>query len=369
MSNSEETSPAEFGHDRHGSVAVDEHGHGDGHREVALTDDPFADPGLEPHRPRASDIDEKVAKRIERQVAALFTLSAVCTVGFMVAYTEVPRDSVVNFFPLGAVNASNFYLGLLLGVALFALGAGAIYWARNLMTDVEFPQERHPLESDPQDKADATAEFRQGVEDSGIKRRPLIRRSLLGALAILPLPALWILRDLGPLPEDTLRQTAWKAGERIINDNTVSLDGTTGRGVRPEDVIIGSIVNARPAVALSSGDDFNNMIAKSAILLVRMDPADIKSQKERDWGYQGIVAYSKICTHVGCPVALYEQQTHHMLCPCHQSTFDLSEDGKVIFGPAARSLPQLPITVDAEGYLVARSGFDQPVGPSFWERG
>jgi ubiquinol-cytochrome c reductase iron-sulfur subunit len=363
MSNPEETS-----HPDAGSVAVQEHG-GHGHGEVVLPENPFVDPGLEQHRPRASDIDEKVARRIERQVAALFTLSALSTIGFMVAYTVVPRDAVVNFFPIGAVSASNFYLGMLLGIALFSLGAGSIYWARNLMTDVEFPQERHPLESDPQTKADATAEFRKGVEDSGIKRRPLIRRTLLGALAILPLPAVWILRDLGPLPGDTLRHTAWKAGERIINDNTVSLDGSTGRGVRPEDVTIGTIVNARPAVALTAGDDFNNMIAKSAILLVRMDPADIKSQKERDWGYQGIVAYSKICTHVGCPVALYEQQTHHMLCPCHQSTFDLSDDAKVIFGPAARSLPQLPITVDADGYLVARSDFDQPVGPSFWERG
>ncbi|HEV2346040.1 MAG TPA: Rieske 2Fe-2S domain-containing protein [Actinocrinis sp.] len=364
------SNPEASNHPDAGSVAVQEHGdHGHGHGEVELPEHPFADPGLEPHKPRASDIDEKVARRIERQVAALFTLSALATIGFMVAYTVVPRDAVVNFFPIGAVSASNFALGMLLGVALFSLGAGAIYWARNLMTDVEFPQERHPLESDPQTKADATAEFRKGVEDSGIKRRPLIRRSLLGALAILPLPAVWILRDLGPLPGDTLRHTAWKAGERIIDDNTVSLDGTTGKGIRPEDVTIGSIVNARPETALSSGDDFNNMIAKSAILLVRMDPADIKSQKERDWGYQGIVAYSKICTHVGCPVALYEQQTHHMLCPCHQSTFDLSDDAKVIFGPAARSLPQLPITVDAEGYLVARSDFDQPVGPSFWERG
>jgi ubiquinol-cytochrome c reductase iron-sulfur subunit len=371
MSNPEETRlPDASGHDPHGhgSVAVEEHG-GHGHGEVALSDDPFADPGLEPHQPRAADIDEKVAKRIERQVAALFTLSAVCMIGFMVAYTIVPRTNVVNFFPIGAVSASNFYLGMLLGVGLFSLGAGAIYWARTLMTDVEFPQERHQLASDPQTKAQAAAEWKQGVEDSGIQRRPLIRRALLGAMAIMPLPALWILRDLGPLPADTLRHTAWTAGERIINDNTVSLDGTTGQGVKPEDITIGSLVQARPATALQSGEDFNNMIAKSAILLVRMNPADIKSQKERDWGYQGIVAYSKICTHVGCPVALYEQQTHHMLCPCHQSTFDLSDDGKVIFGPAARSLPQLPITVDAEGYLVARSDFDQPVGPSFWERG
>jgi ubiquinol-cytochrome c reductase iron-sulfur subunit len=368
---SDETNLTQLGHDEHGSVAVEEHGagHGHGRGEVELPREPFADPGLEPHRPRATDIDEKIARKAERQVALLFVLSALATLGFMVAYTEIPRDAIVDFFPIGAVSASNFALGTLLGVALFSLGAGAIYWARTLMTDVEFAQERHHLESEPQAKADAIVDWKKGVEESGIKRRPLIRRTLLGALAILPLPALWILRDLGPLPADTLRHTAWKAGERIINDNTVSLDGTTGEGVKPEDITIGTLVSARPQAALTSGEDFNNLIAKSAILLVRMDPADIKSQQERDWGYQGIVAFSKICTHVGCPVALYEQQTHHMLCPCHQSTFDLSEDGKVIFGPAARSLPQLPITVDADGYLVATRDFDAPVGPSFWERG
>jgi quinol---cytochrome c reductase iron-sulfur subunit len=361
-------STGEMNHEEeHGALAVEEHGHG--HGAVVSTDDPFADPGLEPHEPRITDIDDKAARRAERQVALLFTLSAAATIGFMVAYTEIPRTAIVNFFPIGAVSASNFALGMLLGVALFSLGAGAIYWARTLMTDVEFPQERHHLESDPVDKAEAIAEFKQGVDDSGIKRRPLIRRTLLGAMAVLPLPALWILRDLGPLPGTTLRSTAWTAGELIINDNTVSLDGTTGVGIKPEEVTIGSLFMARPAAALTSGDDFNNLMAKAAIFLVRMDPADISSQRERDWGYQGIVAFSKICTHVGCAVDLYEQQTHHMLCPCHQSTFDLSDAGKVIFGPAARSLPQLPIMVNADGFLVARSDFQEPVGPSFWERG
>jgi ubiquinol-cytochrome c reductase iron-sulfur subunit len=81
------------------------------------------------------------------------------------------------------------------------------------------------------------------------------------------------------------------------------------------------------------------------------------------------LCYSKICTHVGCPISLYEQQTRHVLCPCHQSTFDLADNGKVLFGPAARSLPQLPLGVDNEGYLIAMSGFHEPVGASFWERG
>jgi ubiquinol-cytochrome c reductase iron-sulfur subunit len=342
---------------------------GHGHGEVATTGDPFADPGLEPYRPRLTDIDEKAARRAERQVASLFVLSAAATIGFMVAYTEIPRNRVVDFFPLGAVSASNFALGSLLGVALFSMGAGAIYWARTLMTDVDIVQERHLLESDQTARVEAIAEFKQGLEDSGIKRRPLIRRTLIGAMAVLPLPALWILRDLGPLPGTVLRHTTWAPNEMIINDATVSLDGTTGKGVRPEDLTVGSLLEGRPASALQAGDDFNNEMVKAAILVVRMNPSDIKSQKERDWGYDGIVAFSKICTHVGCPVSLYEQQTHHMLCPCHQSTFDLSDDGRVIFGPAARSLPQLPITVNADGYLVARSDFQEPVGPSFWERG
>ncbi len=109
--------------------------------------------------------------------------------------------------------------------------------------------------------------------------------------------------------------------------------------------------------------------AKAAVLLMRLKPEDLKvSEGKETWNYQGIVAYSKICTHVGCPVALYEQQTHHLLCPCHQSQFDITEEAKVIFGPAKRPLPQLPIEVDDEGYLVAQSDFHEPVGPSFWER-
>ena len=110
--------------------------------------------------------------------------------------------------------------------------------------------------------------------------------------------------------------------------------------------------------------------AKAAVLLVRVDPDQLNETEERaSWSYQGIVAYSKICTHVGCPIALYEHRTHHLLCPCHQSTFDLANAGAVIFGPAARNMPQLPIGIDSEGYLVAMDDFNQPIGPSFWERG
>ena len=112
------------------------------------------------------------------------------------------------------------------------------------------------------------------------------------------------------------------------------------------------------------------IVRRAAVIVVRMEPEEITPLPGREnWNVDGITSYSKICTHVGCPISLYERTTHHLLCPCHQSTFDLADGGRVVFGPAARPLPQLPIAVDSEGYLVAQSDFKEPVGPSFWERG
>ena len=130
---------------------------------------------------------------------------------------------------------------------------------------------------------------------------------------------------------------------------------------------IGSVFHVIPQ-GLEEAEHPLNEKAKAVVLMIRMDPREIRSEQGEGWSYDGIVAFSKICTHVGCPVALYEQQTHHILCPCHQSTFDASDGAKVVFGPAKRPLPQLPITVDDEGYLVAQDGFNEPIGPSFWER-
>ena len=133
---------------------------------------------------------------------------------------------------------------------------------------------------------------------------------------------------------------------------------------------IGQLVNGEPENLKDlEGTDYQVQKAKAAIVIVRMDPNTITIPPSRtDWHVGGILCYSKICTHVGCPISLWEQQTHHLLCPCHQSTFDLGNSGVVVFGPAARALPQLPITTDAEGYLIARSGFTVPVGPSYFER-
>jgi ubiquinol-cytochrome c reductase iron-sulfur subunit len=314
----------------------------------------FPDPGLPAHQLRMTDTDPRAARRAERQVAGLFGLSVVGTLVFCVGYFAVQLTSTAN------VALSTRLLGGGLGVALFCIGLGAVHWAKTLMADEEIVEERHSTASSDEDRAAAAALLRQGNEESGFGRRKLIRNSLITALGALGLPAIISLRDLGPLPGDRLEHTTWKKGVRVVTD-------PTHRPIKAADIPIGGVVHVLPEGTESLEDK-----AKAAVILIRLEPEEASRyvvKGREDWGYAGIVAYSKICTHVGCPVGLYEQQTHHLLCPCHQSTFDVLRHCEVVFGPASRPLPQLPITVDDEGYLVAQSDFTEPVGPSYWERG
>ncbi|MFF7749834.1 Rieske 2Fe-2S domain-containing protein [Streptomyces sp. NPDC007971] len=334
------------------------------HGAVSVADEknPFADPGLPPHEHRIQDIDERAAKRSERVVALLFTVSMLATVGFIVSYVSIPHDKSIFVFPLGHISALNFALGLTLGTALFCIGAGAVHWARTLMSDVEVADERHAIAASPEVRAQVHADFKQGAKESAIGRRGLIRTTMFGALALVPLSGVMLLRDLGPLPGTSLRHTLWAKGKLLVNVNT-------NQPLRPEDVAVGSLTFAKPEGLEETDEDFQNEIAKAALMIIRMQPDNIKDKRELEWSHEGIVAFSKICTHVGCPISLYEQQTHHVLCPCHQSTFDLSDGARVIFGPAGHALPQLRIGVNDEGYLQALGDFEEPVGPAFWERG
>ncbi|MFE9855897.1 Rieske 2Fe-2S domain-containing protein [Streptomyces sp. NPDC005780] len=332
------------------------------HGAVEGAGDPFADPGLPAHKPRIQDIDERAANRSERAVAFMFTLSMLATVGFIASYVIFPVDKIVYIFPFGHVSALNFSLGLTLGVALFAIGAGAVHWARTLMSDVEVADDRHAIAAEPEVKAKVLADFAAGAEESAFGRRKLIRNTMFGALALVPLAGVVLLRDLGPLPEKKLRSTLWAKGKQLINMNTME-------PLRPEDVVVGSLTFAMPEGLEEDAHDFQVQIAKAALMIIRIEPDNIKDKREREWAHEGIVAFSKICTHVGCPISLYEQQTHHVLCPCHQSTFDLSDGARVIFGPAGHALPQLRIGVNSEGNLEALGDFEEPVGPAFWERG
>jgi ubiquinol-cytochrome c reductase iron-sulfur subunit len=322
----------------------------------------FENPGLPPHVPRAADLDEAAAKRAEKQVATLFGVSMLGTLVFIVAYFAIPMESQVFLPGIGKANLSNVVLGVSLGLGLLGIGVGAVHWAKTLMPDTEVVEERHPLRSADAARGGFVKTLMTGGTEAQLDRRPLIKYSLGGALGLFALPmVLQVAGSLGPLPKDELSKTMWKKGDRLVRDPERT-------AIKASDVTIGSVFHVLPESIKDSHHVLEDK-AKAAVLLMRLEPDDIKVAKARDWGYEGIVAYSKICTHVGCPVGLYEQQTHHLLCPCHQSTFDVTQDCKVIFGPAKRPLPQLKITVDADGYLVADAPFQEAVGPSFWERG
>ncbi|MSO27557.1 MAG: Rieske (2Fe-2S) protein [Candidatus Nanopelagicales bacterium] len=343
-----------------------EHDHGE-NAPAKLGYSPVADI---PHRPRVADTDPKAARRAERQVASMFMLSMLLVVLFFVAYVAIDKSATVYIPVFGVVGAMNIALGFTMGAAIFLIGAGAIQWAKKLMPDVEVVQERHDLSSPTAAKNEAAANYERGKEESGFARFKIIRRTLIGAMVLFPIPLIVMLRDLwvsppgNPSPSELLATTLWADGIRVVTDATYL-------PIRPEDIPVGGLVSAAPADLMEVQELEGNLDArgKAAIILVRMDPSEIVSQQGDGWDIQGILAYSKICTHVGCPIALYEQRTHHILCPCHQSTFDLADSGQVVFGPAARRMPQLPIGVDAEGYIVAKAPFAEPVGPSFWERG
>ena len=344
----------------------------DSHEIQAHTDALLPDPGLPEHHWRPTDVDPKAERRAERQVAGLFLLSVVCTVLFVVFYVTIKTG--VGGPTIIGLGASNVALGLSLGGAFLFIGIGVIQWARKLMADVELSEERHPASSSLEDRSATVAALQAGLEESGIARRPLIRNTLIGSVGLLVAPAVVMLRDLGPLPGDKLKHTVWAKNMRVVRD-------VVGTPIRPADLEIGDLVNSAPEIVFGTeqgkpvpsadvleGADLQIAKTKAATVLLRMDPDDIVSEATRNWSVNGIVAYSKICTHVGCPISLNERTTHHLLCPCHQSTFDLADSGKVIFGPAGRHLPQLPLGVDSDGFLVALSDFPEPVGPSFWER-
>ena len=337
---------------------------------IEIREEPIPNPGLPAHVWRPTDVDPRAEKRAERQVAAFFGLSMLCTVLFCVVYFtfDIGDDPTV----FAGFGASTVGLGLTLGLALMFIGIGIIQLARKLMSDHEIFEARHEAASSPEDRTETVAVLVQGLEESGLGRRPLIRNTMLGAMGLVGVPLIVGLRDLGPLPGDKLYHTIWKPGMRIVRD-------VMGTPVHVSDLVIGDLMNAEPEALFPTeengypeieGVDLQVGKAKGAVILHRMEPNEITPSKGREnWSVQGIVCFSKICTHVGCPISLNEHQSHHLLCPCHQSTFDLADNGRVIFGPAARALPQLPIEVDEEGYLVARSDFTEPIGPSFWERG
>jgi ubiquinol-cytochrome c reductase iron-sulfur subunit len=279
---------------------------------------------------------------VERVIAFNFLLGIVLVAGFGAAYW---------------VNAKPWILGATMGGGLLFLGVGLVAWGKYLMPKGPFVEERHVLANSQVDRdafAAAIVERGGGV----IKRRKMLGGLLGGGLGIFSVVAIFpLLRSLGPLPKGALFHTDWRSGSYAVDQ--------TGRRVQVGDLAVGSIMTVFP----EGTQDTDRGQAVDQTVLIRLSNQNFTTQKGREtWAPLGYVAYSKVCTHLGCPVGLYEQQLQLLVCPCHQSMFNVTNGAIPQFGPAPRPLPQLPLFIDPQGYIRAQSDYHEPVGPGFWER-
>ncbi len=278
----------------------------------------------------------------ERAIAWLFVLGVIGVALFGAAYVQ-------NWKP--------FTLGLTLGLGLFFLGFGVTAWGKYLMPQGPFSEARHALHSAQAEREAIAAAL---VERTGVvvKRRRVLLGLLGSGMGIFGIVALFpLLRSLGPLPGLTLTKTNWRRGSLLVDSN--------GRAIHVEALEPGGIVTVFPA----GFENNDQTVAVDQTVLIRAGTTAIVTEKGRStWAPAGYIAYSKLCTHAGCPVGLYEKQLRLLVCPCHQSMFNIDDGAVPEFGPAPRPLPQLPLYIDRAGFLRAQSGYDQPVGPGYYER-
>lgn len=266
-----------------------------------------------------------------------FCLSALAAVGLAITYSVGGQPQVE---------------GVLLATALGGIGFGLVSWSRRFMPDDVAVEDRGSVASAPEDVQGLLDDL--GAEAAQVGRRHLLVRLLAVAGGALGVAALFPIRSLGPRPGRGLHTTPFADGGRRLVDEM-------GEPVRADELDVNGVLTVFPQ-GFEGRED-------SQTLLLHLPEGDLVPREGReDWTVGGQCAFSKICTHAGCPVGLYEEQTQQLLCPCHQSTFDVADACRPIFGPATRSLPQLPLAVDDDGYLIATGDFSDPVGPGFWDR-
>ncbi len=306
----------------------------DQHTPVSLRGVSADDPHMQPAARRPGVV--------EGWIGILFLVGIILLVLFAVAF-------VMNLAP--------WTLGATLGGGAVSLGAGLIAWGKYLMPRGPFVEERHPLANSEADRdAFAAAIVERG---GGIIQRRKFLGGLLGTgMGVFGVVSLFpLVRSLGPMPKGTLFHTDWTTGSYLVD--------ITGRRVNVTDLAVGSITTVYP----EGFQNTDNGQAVDQTVLIRISNENFTTMKGREtWAPQGYVAYSKLCTHLGCPVGLYEQQLQLLVCPCHQSMFNVANGALPNFGPAPRPLPQLPLMVDSQGYLQSQSDYKEPVGPGFWER-
>ena len=322
----------------------------------------------------------KAEKRAERGVALAFTISALAGVGFIVAFVAMPY----RWHLPGTPQNFRFYtpaLGGLLAIMMIFMGVGMVLWAKWLMPEEEVIQDRHDEPSSEEDKLMTQATLTAGLADTGLPRRSLILRSLgLAGGAIATVPLIALVGAMIKKPGKQLDHTMYTPNPTLFPPNGhVPIVYSDWRRVSPDDLLPGAIATVFPGVRQPGEDGKDGVTsASSPTLLIRLRPGQkIKARKGQEgFGWPAnnpeYVAFSKFCTHAGCPASLFEQQTTRLLCPCHQSQFEVLADAKPVFGPATRSLPKLPLDVevgdDGRQYFVARSDYVEPIGPGFWER-
>jgi quinol---cytochrome c reductase iron-sulfur subunit len=324
----------------------------------------------------------RAEKRAERAVALWFAISALSGLAFLVAFVAWPFEYVAPGEP-GYLMYTLYtpVVGLTFGLSVLTVGIGVISYIKKFFPDEVSVQQRHDGASDDVARLTVTAQLVKAGKDTDIARRKLIVRAAGGAAGVLGL-------GLGIAAVAPLVRNPWKGGDdaalwvtpwKPVGGETVYLRRDTGDPhevslVRPEDQAPGSMETVFP-FRESDRDDEEALIhslraSDAPVMLIRLRPDEhvVERAGQENFNYGDYYAFSKICSHLGCPTSLYEAQTNRILCPCHQSQFLATEYARPIFGPATRPLAQLPITVNDEGYLVATGDFAEPVGPAFWER-
>jgi ubiquinol-cytochrome c reductase iron-sulfur subunit len=342
--------------------------------------------------------DTKAEKRAERSVAKWLLLGGLSGLALLVIFLFWPWEYKGGDTPgHWWYDLATPLYGLTFGLSILAIGVGAVMFQKKFIPEEISIQDRHDGRSPEIQRKTVAANLTDALESSTIKRRKLVGLSLgigLGAFGAGTLVAFiggliknpW--KPVIPTAEGK-KAVLWTSGwTPRYKGETIFLANSTGKPgespftkVRPEDIDAGGMLTVFPWRE-SDGDgttvDSHRRLSEIAmgvrnpVMLIRIKPGDInkvvKRQGQESFNFGDLFAYTKVCSHLGCPSSLYEQQTYRILCPCHQSQFDALHFAKPIFGPAARALAQLPITIDKDGYLVANGDFIEPVGPAFWER-
>lgn len=276
--------------------------------------------------------------------------AGVVAVGFIVALLALAAFGAAYWQA-----ASSYVLGVTLGVALLAFGFGLVSWGKYLMPRGPFEEPRPLMATTPEEREELVSDFATRGKVA-IERRGFLAKLMGAAAAVLGIVSVFpLVRSLGPKPGRSLYHTKWRKGARLT-----SIDG---KAVKLADIEVGGIITVFPP------DDVGGALSQSVLIRLQDTGNVVTGPGRETWGPDGYLAFSKVCTHAGCPVGLYQELTQQLLCPCHQSLFDVEKGALPVFGPAPRPLPQLPLYVDAEGYLCAQADFDEPIGPGFWYRG